>query len=75
VLDRRAGAFEIQVAAAEALMRAVPPDLPRLFVIEEEYAQAMRKAELEWLRRTIRELKDGTLDWPQMLDLWHTPMS
>jgi DNA-binding PadR family transcriptional regulator len=71
VLDRRAGAFEIQIAAADALMRAVPADLPRLFVIEEEYAQAMRKAELEWLRRTIGELKDGTLEWPQMLDLWH----
>ncbi len=71
VLDRRAGAFEIQIAAADALMRAVPSDLPRLFVIEEEYAQAMRKAELEWLRRTIDELKDGTLEWPQMIDLWH----
>jgi DNA-binding PadR family transcriptional regulator len=71
VLDRRAGAFEIQIAAADALMRAVPSDLPRLFLIEEEYAQAMRKAELEWLRRIIGELKDGTLEWPQMIDLWH----
>lgn len=71
VLDRRAGAFEMQIAAADALMRAVPADLPRLFVIEEEYAQAMRKAELEWLRRIIGELKDGTLEWPQMIDLWH----
>jgi DNA-binding PadR family transcriptional regulator len=71
VLDRRAGAFEMQIAAADALMRAVPANLPRLFLIEEEYAQAMRKAELEWLRRTIGELKDGTLEWPQMVDLWH----
>ena len=75
VLDRRAGAFEVQIAASEALIRAAPSDLPRLFVIEEEYAQAMRKAELEWLRRTIGELKDGTLEWPQMIDLWHAPMS
>ena len=27
----------------------------------------MRRAELEWLRRTIAELKDGSLEWPQML--------
>jgi hypothetical protein len=50
-------------------VRGLPPDLPRLFAIEEEYAQAMRRAELEWLRRTIAELKAGTLDWPQMLEI------
>jgi hypothetical protein len=38
-----------------------------LFVIEEEYGQAMRRAELVWLRHTVAELKDGTLEWPRML--------
>lgn len=67
VLERRAAAFEADIAAAAAVMSRVPADLPRLFVIEEDYGQAMRKAELDWLQRTIAELKDGTLEWPAIL--------
>ena len=67
VLERRAATFEADIAAADAIITALPPDLPRLFVIEEDYGQAMRRAELVWLRRTVAELKDGTLEWPQML--------
>jgi DNA-binding PadR family transcriptional regulator len=67
VLERRAAAFEVNIAASEAIFGALPPDLPRLFVIEEEYGQAMRRAELDWLRRTVAELKDGTLEWPRVL--------
>jgi DNA-binding PadR family transcriptional regulator len=75
VLGRRAAAIEVQIAASEAMIRMAPKDLPRLFAIEEEYAQAMRKAELEWLRHTIAELADGTLDWPRMLEDFEWPMS
>jgi DNA-binding PadR family transcriptional regulator len=79
VLERRAAAFEVQIAAGEALLRSVREanlgyphgPLPRLFSIEEEYAQAMRRAELSWLRQTIAELKDGSLEWPPILEsLW-----
>jgi hypothetical protein len=67
VLERRAAAFEADIAAADAVIKGLPPDLPRLFLIEEDYGQAMRRAELAWLRRTVAELKDGTLEWPAML--------
>jgi DNA-binding PadR family transcriptional regulator len=67
VLERRAAAFEADIAAADAVIGAVPADVPRLFVIEEEYGQAMRRAELVWLRRVVAELKDGALEWPRML--------
>lgn len=75
VLERRASAFEAQIASADEMIRGVPHDLPRLFVIEEEYAQAMRRAELVWLRSTITELNDGVLDWPRMLEEQAWPMS
>lgn len=75
VLERRAAAFEAQIASSDAIIRDLPVDLPRLFVIEEEYAQAMRRAELEWLRRTIAELKDGSLEWPKMIEGHEWPMS
>jgi DNA-binding PadR family transcriptional regulator len=42
--------------------------VPRLFLIEAEYAVAMREAELAWVRATIREIRDGTLVWPASPD-------
>lgn len=75
VLERRASAFEAQIAASDAMIRDLPADLPRLFIIEEDYAQAMRRAELDWLRRTVAELKDGSLEWPQMIQGNEWPMS
>jgi DNA-binding PadR family transcriptional regulator len=75
VLERRAAAFDMQMASTDAMLQAVPTHIPRLFLIEEEYAQSMRRAELEWLRRIIGELKDGTLEWPQILEHHEPPMS
>jgi hypothetical protein len=40
------------------------PRFPRIFGIEDEYAQAMRQAELAWVRATVAELRDGSLPWP-----------
>jgi DNA-binding PadR family transcriptional regulator len=39
--------------------------VPRLFMIEVEYAQAMRRAEVEWLRRTADEMRAGEITWPK----------
>src|SRR3984893_8457715 len=74
-LERRAAAFEEEIENVDSMLRGLPPLLPRLFVIEDEYTQAMRRAELEWLRRTIAELKEGTLEWPSMIDEMEWPMS
>ena len=68
MLERRATAYEAEIANIDTKLRQLPADLPRLFTIEEEYGQAMRRAELDWIRHTISELKDGSLEWPQMLD-------
>jgi hypothetical protein len=57
------------------MLRGLPPFLPRLFAIEDEYTQAMRRAELEWIQRTIAELKEGTLEWPPMIEHLERPMS
>ena len=35
--------------------------MPRIFLIETEYALAMREAELGWVRGLLAELTDGTL--------------
>lgn len=38
--------------------------LPRLFMIEVEYALHMSEAELAWTFTTAREIRTGTLTWP-----------
>jgi DNA-binding PadR family transcriptional regulator len=66
-LQQRAARLEADVSSAEAFRRAVLADMPRfprIFGIEDEYAQAMRQAELAWVRATVAELRDGSLPWP-----------
>lgn len=38
--------------------------LPRLFMIEGEFALHALEAELAWTRRTVTEIRDGSLPWP-----------
>ena len=68
-LRQRAARLEAEISSSDAFRRAITgeiPYFPRLFGIEEEYAQAMRKAELAWVRATVAELRDGTLPWPAL---------
>jgi hypothetical protein len=37
--------------------------LPRLFLIEDDYKQAMLKAELTWVKRLVEELESKALTW------------
>ena len=72
----RAAKLEAQISASDAYRQAFAaelPDFPRIFAIEEEYAQAMRHAEVTWLRRIIAELRDGTFPWPSREDLPQPP--
>jgi DNA-binding PadR family transcriptional regulator len=39
------------------------PDLPRLFLLEEEYRKAILTAQLSWLQAVIDELQSGRLTW------------
>jgi DNA-binding PadR family transcriptional regulator len=71
-LQQRTARLEADVSASDAFRRAYQaelPDFPRIFAIEDEYAQAMRKAELAWVRATVAGLRDGTFPWPDPGDL------
>jgi DNA-binding PadR family transcriptional regulator len=41
------------------------PDLPRLFLLEEEYRKAVLEAELSWLRGVIEDLRERRLEWSE----------
>ena len=73
---QRAAKLEAQASSSDAYRQALAtefPDFPRVFAIEEEYAQAMRRAEIAWLRATVAELRDGTFSWPAREDLPSPP--
>jgi DNA-binding PadR family transcriptional regulator len=65
LLDHRVTALEGEVAAAESILRsAARTGLPRLFLVEGEYGLAMKRAETEWVRRLIADIRSGELTWP-----------
>ena len=71
-LQQRAARLEAEISSSDAFRRAYladVPDFPRIFGIEDEYAQAMRQAELAWVRATVQELRDGTFHWPSTDEL------
>ena len=62
LLERRSLLLEAQIASVEVGLRG-SADLPRVFVVEAEFALALMRAEMEWLRSTIDELRGGRLAW------------
>src|SRR5919198_3068054 len=56
-LEQREAGLTAQLEETEAQFRAVPPELPRLFLLEEEYRRALLQAELTWLRGVITDLR------------------
>ncbi|HET7170455.1 MAG TPA: PadR family transcriptional regulator [Gaiellales bacterium] len=77
-LEERAGRLAAELAATEAVF-AANPDLPRLFLLEEEYRRAVLTAELDWVRSVVRDLDAGTLTWTEdwLMGLFsqHDPMT
>jgi DNA-binding PadR family transcriptional regulator len=64
-LEIRAEKLEAALAATESSLANTPAELPRLFVLEEEYRKAMLEAELSWLRGVIDDLREGRLTWSE----------
>jgi DNA-binding PadR family transcriptional regulator len=45
------------------------PNIPRLFLLENEYMAAMVRAEIKWLEGVIADLETGKLDYPTAEEL------
>ena len=66
LLKLRAAALEAEIAGGDSMLRSMTEDeIPRIFGIELEYTQAMRRAELAWVRQFIDDLRRGDL-WPDV---------
>ncbi len=63
LLTQRCGMLEIEISQMRALLQLLAQrGLPRGFTIENEYALAMREAELVWTRTIADEIASGAFD-------------
>jgi len=63
VLKRRIVLLEQEIADRDRTLAEARTRVSRIHLIESEYAQAMRAAELSWVRQLVSELRSGKLDW------------
>jgi DNA-binding PadR family transcriptional regulator len=64
-LELRAESLQAALDATERSLAGAPPELPRLFLLEEEYRKTMLEAELSWVRGVIADLREGRLTWSE----------
>jgi DNA-binding PadR family transcriptional regulator len=65
LLQQRTIALEAEVAGTQQVTGALTKSgLNRISLIENEYAQHMREAELSWVRSLIDDIDTGELTWP-----------
>jgi DNA-binding PadR family transcriptional regulator len=61
LLEARATALREGIAETRMQLEQAGKTVPRIFLIESEYALAMREAELTWILSLLAELTEGTL--------------
>jgi len=67
LLRTRLARLSEQIDAERAVVAEAGAEVPRLFLVEDEYRIAMTVAEAEWTRSLVDELSSGTFP---MLDVW-----
>jgi DNA-binding PadR family transcriptional regulator len=63
-LEQRAAELRASLDEDRKAMTDVP-DLPRLFLLDEEYSIAVREAELRWVDGVLDALRSGELTWSE----------
>ena len=73
LLGERLRTLELEIVAARAMLHELvnAQRLPRVFVLENEYALAAKVAEAEWVRGVIKELGDDSLPHIRQWRVWH----
>jgi DNA-binding PadR family transcriptional regulator len=62
LLATRVENLAVRLALLRAsLVAAADHGLPRLFALEDEYQLALLEAELDWVRRLVKDIRDGEL--------------
>jgi DNA-binding PadR family transcriptional regulator len=73
LLEERVGRLEVETGEMRSRLDYAREqyNLPRLFVVESEHELMLREAELEWVRRIIKDMETGALgslsEWRSLL--------
>ena len=62
-LQRRCKTLESEMRRLEKQLRDSNTTVPRLFLVETEYARTMARCERDWTRALIEDLESGRLTW------------
>jgi DNA-binding PadR family transcriptional regulator len=62
-LEQRSQRLEQELATTESVMKQVAVHVARLHLLEAEYQLWMRKAELQWVRALLADLRSRELTW------------
>ena len=63
-LELRVAALEARLRQTVAALEAIHATaLPRLFLIEEEYKQALLESELTWIQSLLDDMRTGEITW------------
>lgn len=65
LLSRRLVALELTVATRRRLLTEAAREVPRLFLVEDEYELALLEAEAVWVRALVEQLESGS--FPDMV--------
>ena len=73
-LEQRCQTLEIDIATLDgAVSAAQSHGMPRLFALESEYVQALRRAELNYVRSLVKEIESGQLSGIEQWRSWYAP--
>ena len=62
-LNSRLHRLEMAIFGMDAILEKLIPCIGRAVLVEVEYARAMRRAELEWVRSVKEDIRAGRLTW------------
>ena len=73
-LGQRRESLQVEIALLDgAVAAARTHGLPRLFALETEYVQALRRAELEYVERLEKDIESGELSGIDQWRSWYAP--
>jgi DNA-binding PadR family transcriptional regulator len=71
LLQQRLGLLEAEIAGQREALAGFTREIPRLFLVEEEYDLAIREAEAAWVRSLLDELTTGSYPGLAQWRDWH----
>ncbi len=71
LLKDRIATLEVKAAQGRGALAKLYESLPRVFLVEVEYALHLVEAQVEWLRGFVTEIEDGSLSGVAAWRTWH----